>query len=335
MKVKSRSHLEKNDLAGFANLIITKIWFYDNLYVFRGWGIHFWHYYWATMFRWPRKSRSTSGTGGTWRYWWLCLMDFWNFFIIYVFEGEESISDIPIELPCFGDLENQVNFRYRRYLKVLMIVSYGFWNFFTIYVFEGEESISDIPIELPCFGDLENPGQLPVQEVLAGTDDCVSWIFEISSLFMFSRSRNPLLTFLLSYHVRVTSKSRSTSGTGGTRRYWWFCLINFRNFFSIHVFEVKKSIADIPTELPCLGDLENLGQLPVQEVLMILSYDFWNFFNIYVSEVKESIAGIPTELPVRVTSKTSRTGSWPRFLRSPKRGSSVGISAMDSLTSIT
>ena len=72
MKVKSRSHLEKNDLAGFANLIITKIWFYDNL-----------------------------------------------------------------------------------------------------YVFEGEESIFDIITELPCLGDLENPGQLPVQEVLEGTDDCV------------------------------------------------------------------------------------------------------------------------------------------------------------------
>ena len=67
-------------------------------------------------------------------------------------------------------------------------------------------------------------------------------------------------------------KSRSTSGTGGTRRYWWFCLINFWNFFSIHVFVVKKSIADNPTELPCSGDLENLGQLPVQKVLMIVSY---------------------------------------------------------------
>ena len=27
--------------------------------------------------------------------------------------------------------------------------------------------------ELPCFGDLENLGQLPVQEVLEDTDDCV------------------------------------------------------------------------------------------------------------------------------------------------------------------
>ena len=49
----------------------------------------------------------------------------------------------------------------------------NFWNFFTIFVFEGEESISDIPTELPCFSDLENPGQLPVQEVLEGTDDSV------------------------------------------------------------------------------------------------------------------------------------------------------------------
>ena len=55
-------------------------------------------------------------------------------------------------------------------------------------------------------GDLENPGQLPVQEVFEGTDDCVLYIFEISSLFMFSRSGNSFRIFLLSYHVRVTSK---------------------------------------------------------------------------------------------------------------------------------
>ena len=49
----------------------------------------------------------------------------------------------------------------------------NFLNFFTIYVFEVKKSIPDIPTELPCSGDLENPGQLPVQEVLEGTDDCV------------------------------------------------------------------------------------------------------------------------------------------------------------------
>ena len=61
---------------------------------FRGWGIYFWYSNWATMFQWPRKSRSTSGTWGTWRYCWLCLINFWNFLTIYVFEVGESISDI-------------------------------------------------------------------------------------------------------------------------------------------------------------------------------------------------------------------------------------------------
>ena len=55
--------------------------------------------------------------------------------------------------------------------------------------------------------------------------------------------------------------------------------MNFHNFFSIYVFEVKESIADIPTELPCSGDLENPGLLPVQEVLMILSYKFSKFLH--------------------------------------------------------
>ena len=31
------------------------------------------------------------------------------------------------------------------------------------------------------------------------------------------------------------------------------CLIDFRNFFTIHAFGVKESMANISTELPCLG----------------------------------------------------------------------------------
>ena len=85
-----------------------------------------------------------------------------------------------------------------------------FWNFLTIHVFGVKESIADISTELPCLGDLENPGRLPVQHVLGGTGDCVLSNFEISSLFMFLRSGNPLLTFLLSYHVRATSKIQVT-----------------------------------------------------------------------------------------------------------------------------
>ena len=78
-----------------------------------------------------------------------------------------------------------------------------FHNFDTVYVFKVEESIADISTELPCLRDLENPSQLPVREVLM----ILSYeFFEIFTLFMFSRSGNPLLIFLQSYHVWVTSK---------------------------------------------------------------------------------------------------------------------------------
>ena len=50
--------------------------------------------------------------------------------------------------------------------------------------------------------------------------------------------------------------------------------MDFHNFDSVYVFKGKESIADISTELPCLRDLENPSQLPVREVLMILSYEF-------------------------------------------------------------
>ena len=50
--------------------------------------------------------------------------------------------------------------------------------------------------------------------------------------------------------------------------------MDFHNFDSVYVFKVEESIADISTELPCLCDLENPSQLPVREVLMILSDEF-------------------------------------------------------------
>ena len=141
---------------------------------------------------------------------------------------------------------------------------------------------------------------------------------------MYSKSRNLLLTFVLSYRVSLTSKiqvnfrfdrywwyclknfwnfhtscfrgqgihcwyfyrvtlfelprkSRSTSGSRVPRRYWWLYLTDFHNFFTIYVSEIKESIIDIPTELRCLIDFENPNQLPVWEVLVILSYIFLKF----------------------------------------------------------
>ena len=42
-----------------------------------------------------------------------------------------------------------------------------------LYVSEVKESIFYINAKLPGLTDLENPGQLPVQKVFGGTDDCV------------------------------------------------------------------------------------------------------------------------------------------------------------------
>ena len=43
--------------------------------------------------------------------------------------------------------------------------------------------------------------------------------------------------------------------------------MEFRNFFIFYVLEVKESIFDSSMELPCSGDLKNLGQLSVLQVL--------------------------------------------------------------------
>ena len=75
----------------------------------------------------------------------------------------------------------------------------------------------------------------------------------ISSLFMFLRSGNLLLTELICLDDLQTSRS--------IKRFSEVLMIVP---YAIYGFEVKESIADIPTELPCLGDLENPGQLPVQ-----------------------------------------------------------------------
>ena len=142
---------------------------------------------------------------------------------------------------------------------------------------------------------------------------------------MSSKSRNPLLTFLLSYHVWVTSKIQVNFRF---KRYWWYCLINSWHFQTIHVFEVRESIADISTELPCLSYLKNLGQLPVWEVLMILSYEFLKFFTLFVfSRSGNPLLIFLQSYCVWITSKIQ--------VDSPKHGSSVEILAMDSLTSKT
>ena len=131
--------------------------------------------------------------------------------------------------------------------------------------------------------------QLSVQEALEGTDDCILWMFQIAPVSMFLRAKESISDIFWDTLFGRPRKSGSTSGTGGILKFWWLYLMNFWNFTSIYVFEVKESISGIPTELPCLSDLKNLGQLPAQEVLMILLSNVWNFSNPYVFEVQELI----------------------------------------------
>ena len=143
----------------------------------------------------------------------------------------------------------QVNFRFERYWWYCLI---NCWNSQTFHVFEVRESIADISTELSCSSYLKNLGQLPVQGYLKGTDNCILCIFTISSLFMFSRSRNSLLTFLLGYDVWVTSIIQVNFRF---ERYWWFCLMNFWNFHTIRVLFVfcfvglGSSVGWTPAEL--------------------------------------------------------------------------------------
>ena len=93
------------------------------------------------------------------------------------------------------------------------------------------------------------------------------WIFSNKSVTIYGiNSRNTLLTGQYSYHI-LTILWKSMSKSGWQRWWFWSYPINFWNFDTIHVFGVREFIADISTELPCLGYLENPGKLPVQQVL--------------------------------------------------------------------
>ena len=165
-----------------------------------------------------------------------------------------------------------------------------FHNFFIVYVFEVKKSISDIPTELPCLGDLKNPGQLPVQEVLRGTDDCVLWIFTISSVFMFSRSRNPFLTFLLSYYVSGDLENLGQLSVQevliGTDDFvLWIFIIS-----SVFMFSMSRNpFLSIPAELPCSGDLDFRGHSKLLSHHGIQARIFWPLSQL--SKIQEVLTG--------------------------------------------
>ena len=62
-------------------------------------------------------------------------MDFHNFYTVYVYKNKESTADIPIELPCFNDLENSSQLPVR---EVLMNLSYKILKFSHYSCFRGQ-----------------------------------------------------------------------------------------------------------------------------------------------------------------------------------------------------
>ena len=151
-----------------------------------------------------------------------------------------------------------------------------FHNFYIIYVFNVMEFTADIPTELPRSSDIKNLSQLPVRKLLM----ILSYKFLKFSDYSWFRGQGiHCWYFYRATLFELPRKSRSTSGSRVPQRYWLLYLMDFHIFSTIYVFEVKESIADIPTELRCWGVLENLSQLPVWEVLVILSYKFLKFLH--------------------------------------------------------
>ena len=273
--------------------------FLHNILCFWGQGIHCRHSFWATI------SGDLENAGqlpvhevleGTYD----CVLQIFKISSLYMFLRPRN--PLPTFLLSYNvrlTSKIQVNFRYRRNSKVLMIVSHWFSKFLHYICFSGQG--------IHCRHSY--------------------WAT------IFGRPR----------------KSRSTSGTGGTRRYWWLCLINFWYSFTVYVFKVRKYIADILTELPYSSYFESLGQLPVQEVLIgaddfvfriftissvlfmflrsrfsllafLLGYHIWMTSNIPAGQPSAHMSCF-----LWVTSQTFRTGSCFGFSRSSKHSSSVYI----------
>ena len=176
-----------------------------------------------------------------------------------------------------------------------------FCDFFIPYVFEVKESIFRSFTKLPCSENFENRGQLPVSQVLEGTDDWVLWIFVISSFPTFSRSRNPFFAVSQSYHVWKTSKIEvnfrfhrcSRVLMIGSYGFLWFLhSLRFRGQ-GIHFSQFHKATM--------FGKLRKSrstsGFTGARGYWWLGLMDFRDFFIPYVFKVEESIFRSFTNLP--------------------------------------
>ena len=133
----------------------------------------------------------------------MVIMDFHNLYAIHVFKVEEFTVDILTELPCLSDLENPSQLPVR---KVLMKLSYKLLRFSDFSWFRGQgihcwyfyrASLFELPRK-----SRSTSGSMGTSKVLI----IVSYEFSKFLHYLCFRGRwNPLLTFLLSYDVWVTS----------------------------------------------------------------------------------------------------------------------------------
>ena len=80
-------------------------------------------------------------------------------------------------------------------------------------------------------------------------------------------SRNLFIVDSHGRYSRMTSKFQVNFRFCKNSKVLTVDLMDFRNFCTPYAFEVKESISCNFTKLPCSGELENPGQLPVSEVL--------------------------------------------------------------------
>ena len=239
---------------------------------------------------WLRKSRSTSGFAGPWTDDWVL----WIFVIslLHTFSGSSIFHSFTRSYPVWMTSKIQVNFRFCRSLYWWLGLM-DFRNFFT-YVFGVKESIFHSFTELPFLDDFENPGQLPVLQVLEGTDDWVLWIFVISLLHTFSGS--PCFTklpFLMTSKIQVNWFCRSLRVL---MILWIFVISSLPTFSgSRNPFFIVSRSSQLKSR-SCLDDFENTrstsenpGFAGPWGYCWLSLMDFRNFFIIYVFGVKESI----------------------------------------------
>ena len=102
---------------------------------YQRWRINCWHFYWATLFAWSRKSKSISGSRGTDD----SVLKIFEIFTLFMFL--RSGNPLLIFLQSYHVLVTskiQVNFRFSRYSEVLVIVSCRFLKFTHYLCFWGQ-----------------------------------------------------------------------------------------------------------------------------------------------------------------------------------------------------